>query len=197
MSLSPERCLDDSPVVDTVGATDGLNEELDDNIDASCSDDSSFDDYSDSDDEPIENDNPHLYQPLYSGAEITACGAICAIMQFCTTYKLSYTAIGGLLRLLIILCPTPNHLPRSFYMLKKFFEQFQSKYTHSKYCIACENLLSDCACINTSHSNIGHIVHLDIQKPLEIIISGLLTCSFSSCMHIRHFYACRCLERFK
>ena len=108
MSLLPERCLDDSPVVDTVGTTDSLNEELDDHIDASYSDDSLLDDYSDSDDKQIENYNPHLYQPLYSGAEITICGAICAIMQFCTTYKLSYTAIGGLLRLLIILCPTPT-----------------------------------------------------------------------------------------
>ena len=47
-------------------------------------------------------------------------------------------------------------LHQTFYMLKKFFEQFQSKYSHSKYCITYENLLSHCACINTSHSNIYH-----------------------------------------
>ena len=44
MSLSPEGCLDDSPVVGTI---DGLNEELDDHIDASYSNDSLFDDYGD------------------------------------------------------------------------------------------------------------------------------------------------------
>ena len=170
MASSPERCSEEDLV-----HTDGLNHEPDDHIDASNSDDS-FDCYStESEDEEVESDfcGPHLYQPLYAGSEITVCGAICAIMQFCTAYKLSYTAIGGLLRLLITLCPTPNRLPKSFYMLKKFFEQFQSNYDHSKYCITCENPLSHCVCINKNQSSIGHIVHLDIQKPLEIIISGL------------------------
>jgi len=119
--------------------------------------------YTDSeDDEQIEPNlcNSHLYQPLYSGAEITICGAICAIMQFCTTYKLSYSAIGNLLKLLIILCPTPNHLPKSFYMLRKFFEQFQSNYKHSKYCTNCNLTVCDCNCANSY--NTGHIMLLDV-----------------------------------
>lgn len=151
---------------------DSLNEDVD-----ALSDDSISDFRTDSEDE--EQTDPDLaitslYQPLYNGAEITICGAICAIMQFCTTYKLSYSAISGLLKLLIVLCPTPNHLPKSFYMLKKFFEQFQSNYEHSKYCVNCNHTVSNCICSNKSNCNTGHIVHLDIQKPLETIISGAL-----------------------
>ena len=123
MCLSPEKYPEESTVADMDGAVNigSLNQEFDDQIDASdSSDDSSFDCYTDSEDEQVEDDLciPYLYQPLYSGAEITMAGAICAIVQFCMTYKLPYTAIGGLLRPLIILYPTPNHLPKSFYTVK-------------------------------------------------------------------------------
>ena len=128
---------------------------------------------SDDDDEPADSEyNPTLFQPLYPGAEITVCGAICAIMQFCTTHRLPYTAIDGLLKLLAILCPAQHHISKSFYLLKKFFEQFQSVHKHTKHCTKCDNTVSDCSCSIKSDRNTGQRVHLDIQKPLERILSS-------------------------
>lgn len=79
----------------------------------------------------------NLFQPLYPGAEITLCGAMCAIMQFCSQNRLSYTAIGQLLQLLHVLCP-PSQLPLSFYLFKKFFEAFSQDHTHEKVCLKCQ-----------------------------------------------------------
>ena len=49
---------------------------------------------------PCIDNNPELFEPVYSESTITISGAICAIMQFCMAHKLSYTAIGDLLNLL-------------------------------------------------------------------------------------------------
>ena len=113
-------------------------------------------------------DCSHLFEPLYTDAEVTVCGAICAIMVFCTKYKLPYVAIGGLLKLLCVLCPNPNHLPSSFYAIRKFFQQFSSVHDQQVLCSKCYQ--SSCSCA-TSH--MAHLVHLDIQKPLERIVSGM------------------------
>ena len=42
-------------------------------------------------------------------------------MQFCLRHKISYTAIGDLLKLLLLICPVSNKLPTSFY---KFNSEF-------------------------------------------------------------------------
>ena len=39
-------------------------------------------------------------------------------MHFCMAFRLSYSAIGELLKLLQLLCPNPNHLPTTVYYLK-------------------------------------------------------------------------------
>ena len=114
-----------------------------------------------------------LFAPLYPGAHITLCGALCAIMHFCTTNKLSYTAIGDLLKLLSILCPFPNLLPGSFYKFKKFFQQFQSIHNQSEICLKCQQSTKvTCSCENVSRETKAHLIHLEIQKPLERILIG-------------------------
>ena len=115
--------------------------------------------------------DPQLFQPLYPGAEITVCGALCAIMHFCTTNKLSYTAVGELLKLLVLLCPFPSSLPSSFYKFKKFFQQFNPVHNYQKVCIKCKG---SCSCDSRSQSDMAHLVQLDIRKPLEKLISGKL-----------------------
>ena len=65
----------------------------------------------------LEN-NPYLLEPLYVDSNISISGAICAIMHFCMAFRLSYSTIGELLKLLQLLCPNPNHLPTTIYYLK-------------------------------------------------------------------------------
>ena len=113
-----------------------------------------------------------IFEPVYPGAAITVCGAFCAIMQFCTANKLSYAAITDLLKLLALLCPAPNMLPTSLYMLKKFFNQFRPHHHYKKICLKCQS--SECS--NSDHlsdsNNTADVVHLDIQKALQKVISG-------------------------
>jgi hypothetical protein len=97
------------------------------------------------------------------------CGALCSVMQYCVANKLTYKAIGELLKLLHILCPPESQLPSSFYKFKKVFQQFSNKYDHKAMCTKCGT--EKCSCMSRSSSNTAHVVHLDIQKQLENVLS--------------------------
>ena len=45
-----------------------------------------------------------MNKPLHQGSTITLCTAILALMDFCLSNHLAYTAIDGLLKLLQLLC---------------------------------------------------------------------------------------------
>jgi len=64
------------------------------------------------------------FKPLYEGVNITLCGAMCAIIKYSTTNKLTYKAISDLLQLLDLLLSTQNLLPKSFFKFITFFQQF-------------------------------------------------------------------------
>ena len=112
-----------------------------------------------------------MFEPLYPGSTVSVCGGVCAIMHFCTTSKLSYTAISELLKLLQVLCPVPNSLPTTVYRLKQFFKQYNLKYNIHQYCSECLNQVNDCHCSEASRK-MCHVVDAPIEKPLEIIISS-------------------------
>ncbi len=99
-------------------------------------------------------------------------------MQFSISNKLSYTAIGELLKLLGLLCPPDSLLPRSFYIFKKFFQQFKGSYTHKRVCLKCKK--DDCSCDNLQTA---HLVHMDIHKPLQTVMSSKhsLYCCIALC----------------
>ncbi len=91
-------------------------------------------------------------------------------MQYCINNKLSYQAIEDLLKLLGILCPPDNLLPKTFYKFKKFFQQFQGDHDLQQICMKCKE--KTCSCYSHESSDIAHLVHVDIHKPLRTIISG-------------------------
>ena len=78
-----------------------------------------------------------MFEPLYDGANITICGAYCALMEFKRACRLPFTTIDKLLELLQLLCPPNNSLPRSTYKFKKFFQQFSSSYQKQLFCSNC------------------------------------------------------------
>ena len=92
-------------------------------------------------------------------------------MQFCTTFKLSYTAIGALLTLLIFLCPGPNLIPPTFYRLKKFFERQTPIHSRRKICLSCNTVKEECTCQNLQ-SPTADLVHLNIRKSMETVLSS-------------------------
>ena len=97
-------------------------------------------------DKTAQFDNDSIFSPFYSGSSVTLCGAVSAIMNFCTSAKLSYVAIEKLLKLLDLLCPSPNSLPKSVHFLKKFFKRFKFEYSQNEYCSECFQLTDDCSC---------------------------------------------------
>ena len=56
-------------------------------------------------------DMKNLLDPLYDGASITVCGTLCAIMQFQSSCRCSFSTIAHLEQLLQLLCPSDNKLP--------------------------------------------------------------------------------------
>ena len=120
-------------------------------------------------------------QPLYSGASVTVCGAYFSIMQYATANKLTYTAIEELLKLLQILCPSPNSLPTTLYKFKKFFQQYSAGFEQQQVCSECFTSLNKgevCAtCVdadNPVHSPVrpGLLVQIPFHKPLQAVLSS-------------------------
>ena len=96
----------------------------------------------DSDEEDSEQIDPQMFTPIYDNASISVCGAICAIMEFKRSCRLSFSCIAKLLQLLQLLCPASNCLPQSVYAIKKFFRKFSSPSTIRRFCSNCEEELS-------------------------------------------------------
>ena len=119
---------------------------------------------------PLLEESSDLFKPLYSGSSVTVCGAICSIMQYCIAYKLSYSAIGELLKLLQLLCPTPNHLPSSVFLLKKFFNSFKMKYNDNNLCSNCDAKREHCHCDHPAYD--CHLIHIPLQKPLFAVLKS-------------------------
>lgn len=83
--------------------------------------------------------NEELFEPLYNGAKVTICGAICAIMHFQSACRCSFSTIVHLLQLLHILLPGDSKLPHTLYTIRKFFKQFGSNQMRTQYCSNCHD----------------------------------------------------------
>jgi len=115
-------------------------------------------------------DDAFMTGSFYEGSNITAGKAVLSVMQFCIDNHLTYKATDELLKLLQVLCITPNKLPKSVYHLKKLYRDLiESEYSHSKACFQCSKDSVDCSCDNPSY---GDLITIPIQKPLEVIVSS-------------------------
>ncbi len=116
-----------------------------------------------------------LFEPIYPGSNLTICGAYFSIMHFCHKNKLTFTATDNLLELITLFCPDNNKIPSSFYKFRKFFQQFSGAHEKQSYCFECETPTnaSSCSTPNCSSScGVGHMVHLSIEKSLQVVITS-------------------------
>ena len=136
--LDPEHSDHDSDLDPEHSDHDSdLDLDHDSDLDPEYSDDSENSDFDA--DESMEVDD--MFEPLYDGANITVCGAYCAIMEFKRVCRLPFSAIFMLLKLLQLLCPSGNKLPQSVYLLKKFFQKHSSQHKKRLYCPECNTEL--------------------------------------------------------
>jgi len=110
-------------------------------------------------------------KPLYNGTDLTTITSVCLIMQFALSNNLTNDAIENLLELLNLFLPFPNHLPKSYYKLKKFFDQFSVPYSKSEVCTACNNFKEDCNCQPPLQAT-GHLLHISLTKPLSAVLTN-------------------------
>ena len=82
-----------------------------------------------------------MFEPIYEGANISICGAYCAIMEFKCVCRLPFTTIAMVLQILQLLCPPENRLPRTVYVLQKFFQRYSSKFKKMRFCGSCNRKL--------------------------------------------------------
>lgn len=122
---------------------------------------------------PSFENNPELFKPVYSDSSVSLSGAVCAIMQFCIAHELSYTAMGELLKLLQLLCLTPNLLPTTVYQFKKFFQHFKMPYQYSNVCSTCNAMNNDCHCDHPAKNS--HLVHIPVEKSLCAVLLSKLS----------------------
>ena len=82
-----------------------------------------------------------LLEPLFPGSPVTKGKGWELIMCFAITNRLSFNGISNLLNLLILLCPAPNHLPPSFYLLSQYHNKYKN-YKQQLYCSECNEEVS-------------------------------------------------------
>jgi hypothetical protein len=116
-----------------------------------------------------------LFEPIYPGSKLTICGAYFSIMHFSHKNKLTYTAIENLLELIALFCPDASKIPPTFYKLRNFFQQFSGVHEKQRFCFECEKLTNNSSCSMPnclSSLGEGHMVHLSIEKSLQVIITS-------------------------
>ena len=83
--------------------------------------------------------------------------------------------MAELLKLLQILCVSPNKLPSSVYQLKEMFNCITStRYYHCKICTLCRECTDNCHCDKPS---VGIVITVSIDKALKTVVTSK-SCNF-------------------
>ncbi len=113
-----------------------------------------------------------MFEPIYESAKVTVCGAYCAIMKFKALSGCSFTTLGYLLQLLQLLCPSGNRLPKSVYMLRKFFKQFSASQSRQQYCSYCgAKVIGRCPNSDCPKGDPDCFISIDTAKQFQCILS--------------------------
>ena len=84
----------------------------------------SFDNSEEEEEEEDTSDYAFMTESFHERSNVTVGKEVMLGMQFSIDNNLTYKAMGELLKLLQVLCATPNKLPKSVYLLKNFFSDF-------------------------------------------------------------------------
>jgi len=109
------------------------------------------------------------FTKLFEGSSLSITSFNCCFMKVAIKNNLSYNAMDDLLDLFAYVCPKPNSVPSSIYMLKKFFKNYEDDAKTAMYCTNCECLKDKCKCENPV---LGHIVSVPVEKPIKSILCG-------------------------
>ena len=91
-------------------------------------------------------------------------------MKLSIKHKFTHAAMDDLVNLFACICPTPNFVPNSIYLLKKFFKQYEDDPKTVLFCNKCHSIKDVCKCKNSE--NIGYIISVPVEKPLKSILNG-------------------------
>ena len=120
------------------------------------------------------------YKGLFPGSPISKDEGWYLIMSYGIQNHLSYKAIINLLELLNKLCPAPNDLPPSFYVLKQHYHHLHGNYFSKKFCSVCESEVASKAtrCINNhchqKKAELCQYIGLSCEQNIKEIYEGNL-----------------------
>ena len=106
---------------------------------------------------------PESFQKLYKGSSLSMASINCCFMKLAIKHKFMYAAMDYLLNLFAYICPMPNFVPTSIYLLKKFFNQYEEDPKTVLFCNKCHRIKDVCKCKNSE--NIGYIIRVPVEKP--------------------------------
>ena len=113
---------------------------------------------------------------IYNGSRLTVEGSLTLLMQYKVRHNLTYRALGDLLKLLKLHCPTPSFIPTSLYEFKKHFNQLGNTaviHHYCSYCLSniptpeqeiCENPY--CKADLTNFSNLSSFIEVSLDDQL-------------------------------
>lgn len=126
---------------------------------------------------PTDSDSSSLL--LYEGSQLTVSASSILIMQYKTKHNLTNEAVGDLLQLLKLHCPTPNKCYRSLYLFKKQFLKMKLPSVFHYFCTSCSWTLrpntsccpnQSCARDLTQSGAISSFIELSIETQLQKIL---------------------------
>lgn len=128
--------------------------------------------------------NDEMFKPLYGGSNISVCGAYCASMHFKSSCRVSFSTMSELLKLLQLLCPVDNKLPKTVYVFRKFFERFSADKEVKQFCPSCHEEINgkyqNTNCLNEEPDS---YICVDMKRQMHTILS----CKLSN-ININFFY---------
>ena len=171
MSPLSSRLRSPSPVTDGSMSSNGSGPEYSTSTVSQSSSSDSEQDSQNEDESSVPENFTSLAKPLYEGSKITVATAVFAVMEFCINNHLSYKAMDDLLKLLQLLCISPNRLPGSVYLFKKIFKQFKGEeYNSTKVCCQCKEKVDEqCSC---ETPKIGTLISVPIEKAVQAIVTS-------------------------
>lgn len=119
---------------------------------------------------------------LYDRSQLTVSASSVLVLQFKMKHKLTQEALGDLLELLKLHCPSPNKCFQSVYLFTKQFHELKLPVTFHYFCSSCLRIVkdNDRNCQNTSCSKdlsapgaMSSFIEVSIEAQLQKLLERM------------------------
>lgn len=119
---------------------------------------------------------------LYEGSSLTLASSSVLIIKYKMRHNLTQEALGDLLQLIKLHCPSPNRCPSSVYQFKKGFPDLNYPITMHYFCSRCLHAIDDvtvkvctntsCNCDFSARDSLSSFIEVSLDSQLTVILEG-------------------------